>query len=314
VNYWLRLYTSILNDPKVQRLAPEHFKGWINLLCLAKENDGALPELADIAWRLRVTSDEARELVSTLQDVGLIETKDGRFTPHNWEGRQYQLGAEDRTAAERARRYRANKRTDRDASRDRHATVTRDATVTQNGNKKSSRRDASVTPEPNARNVTRDASHRAEQSRAETETEQKQSRGALAAAANASELYSDETHASQFTFELIKTYCEETKPRASNPGGLARTLFRTGEEDTDIARWIEERERHAAHAAAPLVGPNDDFSDFNFENYISELIERGDISQLKNEREGIEARGGPQFEWERRVIEYFNNHGAESAT
>ena len=33
---WLRLYTEALHDPKVQRLPAKTFKGWINLLMLAK--------------------------------------------------------------------------------------------------------------------------------------------------------------------------------------------------------------------------------------------------------------------------------------
>jgi hypothetical protein len=59
VNYWLRLYTSILNDPKVQRLKAEHFKGWINLLCLAKEQDGILPELPDIYLNQHAANESA---------------------------------------------------------------------------------------------------------------------------------------------------------------------------------------------------------------------------------------------------------------
>ena len=32
---WFRAYNGIIDDPKVQRLAPHFFKGWICLLCLA---------------------------------------------------------------------------------------------------------------------------------------------------------------------------------------------------------------------------------------------------------------------------------------
>jgi DNA-binding IclR family transcriptional regulator len=72
-----------LNDPKVQRLKAEHFKGWINLLCLAKEQDGILPQLPDIAFSLRISKTEAQELVSTLQRNGLLDKSGERFTPHN---------------------------------------------------------------------------------------------------------------------------------------------------------------------------------------------------------------------------------------
>jgi hypothetical protein len=36
MSQWLRLYTDLINDPKVQLLPAEDFKGWINILCIAK--------------------------------------------------------------------------------------------------------------------------------------------------------------------------------------------------------------------------------------------------------------------------------------
>lgn len=90
MNYWLRLYTGILDDPKVQRLEAEHFKGWINLLCLAKEHDGLLPSLEDIAFRLRMSEADAQNLIDELVRRGLLETKGNDLTPHNWHGRQFQ--------------------------------------------------------------------------------------------------------------------------------------------------------------------------------------------------------------------------------
>lgn len=142
MNYWLRLYTGILDDPKVQRLPAEQFKGWINILCLAKENDGLLPSTEDTAFRLRISEAEAQRLVEELAKRGLLDTTEEGITPHNWDGRQF-LSDEDPTAAIRARRYRYNKRSVTDGITD---TVTRDVT------------DASLPPETEQR-----------QSRAETE-------------------------------------------------------------------------------------------------------------------------------------------------
>src|SRR5215468_7699189 len=91
---WLRLYTDLLNDPKVQRLAPEHFKGWVNLLCLAKENDGLLPSIEDIAFRLRIEDAQAGELIEALKARGLLDDHGGgQMAPHNWAGRQYETDA-----------------------------------------------------------------------------------------------------------------------------------------------------------------------------------------------------------------------------
>src|SRR5260370_12837105 len=56
---WLRLYVSVLNCPKVQRLPAPLFKHWINLLCVARSQDGILPGIADIAFALRIDVAEA---------------------------------------------------------------------------------------------------------------------------------------------------------------------------------------------------------------------------------------------------------------
>jgi len=136
---WLRLYTGLLDDPKVQWLTPEQFKGWINILCLAKENDGLLPSSKVIAFRLRISEVEANGLVEALTSAGLLDHSDEGITPHNWDGRQF-ISDEDPTAALRARRYRQNKQN-----------VTRDVTG------------PSLLPET--------------EYRAETETESEQSRG-----------------------------------------------------------------------------------------------------------------------------------------
>ena len=52
---WFRFYVRTLNNPKAQRLSGGDFKGWVNLLCLAKEHDGALPSVEDVAFRLRLS-------------------------------------------------------------------------------------------------------------------------------------------------------------------------------------------------------------------------------------------------------------------
>lgn len=100
---WFRMYACALNDPKVQRLAAPEFKGWVNLLCLAAENDGTLPCPVDIAFALRITDAEAEHLTATLLTSRLLEPAGCGFRPHNWDGRQFQSD----TSTERVRRYRA---------------------------------------------------------------------------------------------------------------------------------------------------------------------------------------------------------------
>lgn len=94
---------ELLHDPKVQRLPADLFRRWINVLCLAAQSNGQLPPLRDIAFALRVTPAEAERTVSRLQAAGLLDEKNGRLTPHNWDKRQYCADH----SAERMRRFRA---------------------------------------------------------------------------------------------------------------------------------------------------------------------------------------------------------------
>jgi hypothetical protein len=90
---WLRLYNDVLDDPKVQRLPPELFKHWINLLCLANEGKerGRIPNsLEDIAFRLRISEADAGFMLSGLTNAGLLESEGANLVPHGWDERQFQ--------------------------------------------------------------------------------------------------------------------------------------------------------------------------------------------------------------------------------
>ncbi len=102
---WFRFYSEALQDPKVQALRPELFKAWINLLCLASDQDdrGSLPPLANIAFVLHITPNRAERIVAELVDRGLVdEDDDGRRRMHAWDERQ--AGGD--SGADRMRRYR----------------------------------------------------------------------------------------------------------------------------------------------------------------------------------------------------------------
>ena len=86
---WFRLYESVVNDPKVQRLPGEVFKGLINLWCIASANDGRLPSIADMAFTLRTSEAKVMGLIKMLSEAGLIEADETGFVPHNWNGRQF---------------------------------------------------------------------------------------------------------------------------------------------------------------------------------------------------------------------------------
>lgn len=102
---WFRFYASALNDPKVQRLTPQQFKTWVNLLCLACMNNGRLPPVDECAFALRETEAAFHETFIALHNAGLIDknvTDDETFHIHNWRKRQYKSDS----STERVKRYR----------------------------------------------------------------------------------------------------------------------------------------------------------------------------------------------------------------
>jgi hypothetical protein len=103
---WFRFYDTVLDDPKVQRLADHLFRGWVNILCLASKHGGKLPSIPDIAFCLRIPDDQADSLVQSLLDARLLEDNGEFLTPHNWSERQYV----DSTNAIRQQRFREKKR------------------------------------------------------------------------------------------------------------------------------------------------------------------------------------------------------------
>lgn len=102
---WFRLDDDIVHDRKVQDLSPAVFKGWINILCIASKHAGVLPDVADIAFALRITKIKASELVQSLISNGLLDKlANGKISPHNWEKRQYKTDVStDRVRAFRER-------------------------------------------------------------------------------------------------------------------------------------------------------------------------------------------------------------------
>lgn len=105
--HWFRFYHEALDDPKVQKLDPATFKGWINLLCLACRHDGKLPPNDDIAFAMRMDVFALESLVDRLLIAGLIEVRKGGpngsyIAPSKWDERQYKSDS----SSERVKRYR----------------------------------------------------------------------------------------------------------------------------------------------------------------------------------------------------------------
>lgn len=87
---WFRFYHEVVDDPKVQRLAPPLFKHWVNLLCLAARNAdrGTLPSFADLAFGLRLSEAKVRAIVADLEAAGLLDRDGETLRVHGWTRRQ----------------------------------------------------------------------------------------------------------------------------------------------------------------------------------------------------------------------------------
>lgn len=104
---WFRLYTDVIHDPKVQKLPPQLFKDWINVLCLAAQYEGKIPAVIDdVAFSLRLSAPRTKKLLADLSESGLLDVSETEITPHNWENRQYKSDV----STERVKRFRQAKR------------------------------------------------------------------------------------------------------------------------------------------------------------------------------------------------------------
>jgi len=108
--YWIKLYHEILDDAKMGRLPDRLWRRAIELFLMAGEehDNGALPSLADIAWRLRLDDDALLEDLQALAEVNIVtQLEDGSWFVTNFADRQSAM-----SNAERQKRYRDRKHQD----------------------------------------------------------------------------------------------------------------------------------------------------------------------------------------------------------
>ena len=87
---WFRLYETVLDDPKAQRLSDQQFRIWVNLLCVSSRFTGKIPaDTKDLAFLLRIDESDVINALDNLIRVGLIDKIKQGYQPHNWNKRQY---------------------------------------------------------------------------------------------------------------------------------------------------------------------------------------------------------------------------------
>lgn len=117
---WVKLYTEILDDPKVGTLSWAHRGVWMSLLALAGKLDdrdgdeqetGRLDTLENIAWHLRMPVAELEEAMAVLEARGMVDQRDGVWYVTNYAKRQSRGPSNTRDAIRhRVRRFRQKAR------------------------------------------------------------------------------------------------------------------------------------------------------------------------------------------------------------
>lgn len=101
-NQWFRMYGEFATDPKVQMLSEANQRRYVMLLCLRCSNGDVTLQDDEIAFQLRISSEEWASTKATLLAKKLI-TEDNR--PTAWDKRQYVSDSSAaRVAAHRARK------------------------------------------------------------------------------------------------------------------------------------------------------------------------------------------------------------------
>lgn len=117
--YWIKLHIEILDDPKMGRMEHELWRRTVELFLVAGEHseEGKLPPVSDLAWRLRWEEDYLLDVLQTLETYKITERIRGAWWIKNFKKRQTS------ESLERVRKFR-----ERQKQRYSNVTVTDDVT------------------------------------------------------------------------------------------------------------------------------------------------------------------------------------------
>lgn len=87
---WIKLYTEIAHDRKMNQLSDRQFRACINLFALAGivDDGGILPPVADMAYQLRIAEDELLEDMHILAQANILREFSGVWMVGHWRDRQ----------------------------------------------------------------------------------------------------------------------------------------------------------------------------------------------------------------------------------
>jgi hypothetical protein len=110
MSHWIKLYTEILQDPKMGRLTDSQYRTCINVFLLAgsEEHGGALGPTADVAWKLRMDEATCGNDLAALADLEIVHlAEDGWQVTHFQERQARKPSDEPEKVRERVAKYRA---------------------------------------------------------------------------------------------------------------------------------------------------------------------------------------------------------------
>lgn len=99
---WFRFYADAMRHPKVAKLPDPTFRLWVELLCVAAENEGHIPAADDLKHMLKRRLDHLLRGLQDLIRASLIDPLEVGYTPHGWDKRQYKSDV----STDRVRKYR----------------------------------------------------------------------------------------------------------------------------------------------------------------------------------------------------------------
>jgi hypothetical protein len=90
MRYWIKLYTEILDDPKMGRLSDREYRTCVSLFAMAgrEDREGSLPPIDDMAWSLRMTPVDLTANLQVLARLDILEECDGLWVVRKWQERQ----------------------------------------------------------------------------------------------------------------------------------------------------------------------------------------------------------------------------------
>ena len=107
-DYWIKLYHEILDDPKMATLPDRLWRRSVELFLIAgklcSDKSGVLPDTRQLAWLLRMQTDELQADIDQLVRTGIVES-----IPNGWLIVNFNKRQSPATSTERVQQYRERK-------------------------------------------------------------------------------------------------------------------------------------------------------------------------------------------------------------